>query len=245
MAKKPRKTSTVYEINDVLHATMKIIEDRGGYVSQKAAAITGEVPTSQFVLQLLRNGSTGSYHDVKHDAIIEDIKSHFSIENGPDDFLNTIYQLMCTGMVSERMIGFIVALPSMYDSMKGRTTRLMNLAEKYSNSNYMGEIGKPDTFTVKLVGWCEFKKTNAVSGEQEKHYLYRVTDRIGNCGLIFSVYPPKDTPGVSETAAFKLWDCFEMKATPKKQEPNKDTGIKETVFGNTTVTEMIGQGTEE
>jgi hypothetical protein len=245
--RKPRKTSTVYNIDDVLHATMKIIEDRpGGYISQKAAGITGEVPTSQFVLQLLRTGSVGSYHNVKYDARIEEIKFHFSNPPGDnDEFLNTVYQLFCTGMVSENKIGYIAALPTMYESMKGRTTKLMKIAEKYSTSNYMGEIGKPDSFAVKLVDITDFKQTNIISGEQEKHYLYRVTDRIGNCGLIFSVFPPRETPGTSETAAFKLWDCFEFKGTPKKQEPNKDTGIKETVFGNVTVTEMIGQGTEE
>src|ERR1035437_6589554 len=232
--KKPRKTSTVYAIEDVLHAAMKSIEDRPGFVSQATAKITGEVPTSQFVLQILRNSKHDDFFQEKNRKRISEIKFHFSnTPNGPDEFLHTVYELFCTGMVSENKIGFIAALPTMYDSLKTRTTKLMKIAEKYSNSNYIGEIGKPQSFTVKLVDIFDYKKKNEVSGEDEKFYIYRVTDRIGNCGLIFSIYPPRDTPGVSRTSAFKLWDCFEMKATPKKQEPNKETGIKETVFGNT------------
>jgi len=239
--KKLRKPITVFNIIDVLCVTLQTIEDRGKYVSQKTSDSTGEVSTTKFVVNHLKTSDLdlkelySKYLDKTNE-----IRKHFSsppIEQ--DKFLETIYNLFSIGMVSEKMIGYIVALPSMYETMYQRTAKLLKIADKYAASSYMGEIGKQDIFTVKLLEVLEFSKK-----EQEVFFLYRVSDILGNLGFFFSKIPPVNYPG-DLTLPIKLWDCFEMRATPCKIEPNKETGIKETQFSKIEIIEIIGKGTEE
>jgi hypothetical protein len=63
--------------------------------------------------------------------------------------------------------------------------------------------------------------------------------------LFFSKNPPSNINSNIECLPIKIWDCFEMSATPKKMEPNKETGVKETQFNRVKITEFIGPGTEE
>jgi hypothetical protein len=155
-----------------------------------------------------------------------------------------VHRLLATGMVSNRMIGFIVALPWMYSNLYNRTSKLMKIAEKYAQSNYIGTIGLRETFLMKVLDVSKFKKTKTDTTEEE-YYIYRLSDRLGNFGFFFSKYPPSDVISNTECLPIKIWDCFEMKATPKKMGPNKETGIKETQFADVIVTEFIGPGSEE
>jgi len=149
-------------------------------------------------------------------------------------------------MVSKKMIGFIVALPQMYHTILLRVEKLIKIADKYQSNSYMGTIGDREDFTVKLVSVKKCSKVSELSGNMEIFYLYHVVDRLGNIGFFFHKQPPADKePQGIDFLIIKLWDCFEMRATPKKQEPNKETGIKETQFSRIEITELIGPGTEE
>jgi hypothetical protein len=250
--KKLRKTTSVYNIPDVLTVTLKVIEERKEYISQKTASTTNEIPTSKFVLQHLPiflelpNAEKNALNEKYHQKVKE-IQDYFSLQprDPNDSFLATIHDLMGTGMSSERMLGFIVALPWMYETHYTRTSKLMKLAEKYSSSNYMGTIGDRETFIVKLIDVSNFKKIDEKTGEIVTLYVYRISDQIGNIGLFFSKHPPSDTISSVETLNIQLWDCFEFSGTPKKNEPNIVTGIKETQFTSVKITEFIGRGSEE
>jgi hypothetical protein len=144
------------------------------------------------------------------------------------------------------MIAFIVALPWMYENLHDRVSKLMQIAEKYANSNYIGEIGVRDNFIMKCLDVQEYKRKDETTGEDNIFYIYRIVDRIGNYGFFFSEYPPaKNMTSSLEHLIIDVWDCFEMRANPKKMEPNRETGIKETQFNRVTITEFIGPGTEE
>jgi hypothetical protein len=248
--KKPRKTSSVYKLTDILHATIKVIGDRGEYVSKKASDASDKLgpPTTQFVLQILNDP------DLLKTAIlttskenVAEIVSYFSLPpRTTDEFSQTVYSLFGTGMVTERMVGYIVALPWMYKNLSCRASKLIKIADKYSSSNYMGQLGVRDSFFVKLVEVIQITKPNE-EGMPETFFIYKVADQIGNFGLFFSKQPPADSDfkTVVEHLPIKVWDCFEMRATPKKMEPNKETGIKETQFSRIRIVDVIGQGTEE
>jgi hypothetical protein len=224
------------------------MEDRGVYISNKAASATGEAPTSSFVLTSLKlNPEIPSAWKTKFADKVMEITAHFSqpSRNMDDEFARKVYDLMAARSVSDRMIAFIVALPSMYEHLHDRTSSLLKIAEKYSTSNYIGEIGVRDTIMVKLLDVHEFHKADD-SGVDQLLYIYRISDRIGNIGLFFSKNPPADnTTSTITKLPIKVWDCFEMKATPKKQMPNRETGVKETQFTRVRILEMIGTGTEE
>jgi hypothetical protein len=123
----------------------------------------------------------------------------------------------------------------MYDRTLGRANQLINIAQKYSQSSYMGTIGVRDLFIVKVVDIAEMNKVSDKTGERETFFLYRVVDQLGNLGVFFK----------NQKIDMDLWDCFEMRATPKNQNPNQKTGIKETQFGQVQITEYIGPGTQE
>ena len=230
-------TKTFFEILEVLEATLKVMEDRGEYISQKSSKNNGETPTSHFVIQYLKNGLDKTVEMAKFSEKAEEMRAYFSVvpKDPNDGFLKKVYELMQIRTVSEKMIGFIVALPNMYEHTLGRANKLMNIAQKYSQSSYIGTIGIRDIFIVKVVDIVEMTKISNTTGEKETFFLYRVSDRLGNMGLFFK----------NEKSDMELWDCFEMRATPKKQEPNTKTGIKETQFIQVQITEYIGRGTEE
>jgi hypothetical protein len=236
-----RKPSTVFNVYDVLVATLKVMEDRGTYVSKKASEVTGETPTSQFVIAYLKGNPTiPEDNRTKYFNQAEEIANHFrQPPSGFDDFLEKVYTILVSGAVTDKMIGFVTALPWMYQNLTNRTSKLMKIAQKYASSNYMGELGTRDSFFVKLLDVNEFTK-KTTGQPDEKVYIYRIADQGGNYGIFFSSHPPE-----SEMLPVKVWDCFEMKATPKKQQPNRETGIKETQFSHVKVMEVLGQGSEE
>jgi hypothetical protein len=250
--RKLRKPTTVFDIHDVLYATLKVMDDRNGYVSKKTADVSGECPTSQFVLSFLKEvsiSSSGFPDEIKQKYFnkVSEIITHFSQPPADmnDEFLRKVYEFFITRSVSDRMIGFIVALPSMYEHLHQRTSSLMKIAEKYSTSNYMGEIGVRDVFFVKLLDVQEFHKEDD-NGVDQLLYIYRVSDKIGNIGFFFSKNPPVDNEtSTVEKLPIKKFHCFEIKATVKKQMPNRDTGIKETQFTRVRIVEVVGEGTEE
>lgn len=246
---KLRRTVTVYDIIDVILVTMKVMDDRSGYVSKNNATATGEVPTATFVINHLKN----------HDKVSEEIKMDYGVlakevydyfkmppRDPSDAFLSQVYSLMVTSKVSEKSIAFIVALPWLYENIHNRTIKLLKIAEKYTSSNYMGELGVRGTFIVKLLDVSEFKKQDPAGGQESHFWIYRIADPVGNFGIFFSKFPPFDgSLNLLDCLPIKLWDCFEMLATPKKMQPNRETGIKETQFSNVELTEIIGEGTEE
>ena len=250
---KLRRPSTVFDIKDVLYATLKVMEDRGGYVSNKSSERTGEAPTSQFVLSYLKEISLSGIGfpegiKEKFSQKVTDISIHFSQppEDTNNEFDRKVYELLSVRSVSDRMIAYIVALPSMYENIHNRTSNLLKIAEKYSTSNYIGEIGVSGEFTVKLLDVHDFHKLDD-NGVNQILYIYRISDRNGNIGFFFSKDPPADNTESTtiEKLPIKVWDCFQFEAIPKKQSPNRETGIKETQFTKVKIIEVIGQGTEE
>jgi hypothetical protein len=86
-------TKTFFEILEVLEATLKVMEDRGEYISQKSSKNNGETPTSHFVIQYLKNGLDKTVEMAKFSEKAEEMQAYFSVvpKDPNDDFLKKVY----------------------------------------------------------------------------------------------------------------------------------------------------------
>jgi hypothetical protein len=239
-----RRPSSTFNVNTVLHATIKVIEDQGGkFVSAQKSRETGDLPTSHFVIQKLQSvKNADDLIDPKNQEEVQAIIKHYKESPAVDDFATKVKEILTVGVVSERMIAFIVALPHMYSQKKDRIVKLAKIADKYTSSTYIGEIGQREEFFVKLVETQEFVKTDPNTGVTQNLRIYKVADQLGNYGYFFakagSLADAEGKPIVD------LYDCFLMKATPKNHAVGR-TGIKETQFSRVRIVQNIGKGSEE
>jgi hypothetical protein len=240
-----RRTSAVYNVKVVLHATLVVMEEHGGeFISGKRATSTGELPTSHFVVKKLQSVPHESLINAANDGFVQEILSHFKSVISPpepDDFLTKVKEILSIGSVSERMIGFIVALPHTYNQHKNRVGNLSRIADKYAQSNYIGEVGNREEFFVKLIDTNNIQKKDN-NGSVQDLTIYRVTDQLGNYGYFFSKLG--SLSNLDGTPIIKKFDCFLMKATPKKHGVGNN-GIKETQFSRVRIIENVGKGSEE
>lgn len=246
-----KKAPVVYNVRDVLFITLKVIRETGEFVSaKKAEASAGQkTPTSAFVLQQMKSQNMAhikTMAPMEDCTLVDEILNHFSqeVEANHDKFLRAVLPLVRLGTVTDRMIGFIVALPATYDAKFGRAQKLIQFAQRYAASKYIGEVGTCAEFVVKVIEIFDFMKA------EEKIYGYRVSDQDGNIGIFFSKEPPENNVGFATTAprpglGLRLFDCFIMKATPKGFGVNKNSGVKETQFSRVRVVENIGPGSAE
>lgn len=235
-----RRPTAVFDIDSVLHATLAVMKERSGeFVSQKKSQETGAMPTSKFVLQKLRSDPASDRFNLpEFDEEVRLIKSHFIADPNiaHDEFITKVKEILATGVVTERMIGFVVALPHLYHQKVNRASALTKIADKYSQSSYIGEIGTREEFFVKLVATHQFEK------EGQNLTLYKVADQLGNFGFFFAKTGTlNDEEG---KPIVDLYDCFLMKATPKKHEIGK-TGVRETQFSRVRIIENVGKGSNE
>lgn len=235
-----RRPTAVFDIDSVLHATLAVMKERGGeFISAKKAAETGGTPTSKWVLQKLRSDPANSKFSLpEFEEEVRAIRDHFWMDPNPssDYFISRVKEILGTGVVTETMIGFIVALPHLYTQKVKRTSELSKIADKYSQSSYIGEIGTRDEFFVKLVSVHNFEK------EGQQLTLFKVADQLGNFGFFFAKAGTlNDADG---KPIIDIFDCFLMKATPKKHEIGK-TGVRETQFSRVRIIENVGKGSNE
>lgn len=240
-----RRTTAVYNVKVVLHATLVVMEEHGGqFISGKKAEQTGELPTSHFVVKKLQTAPHESLINMANDALVQEVITHFKSVATPasgDDFLTKVKEILSIGSVSERMVGFVVALPHMYTQRKERVGNLSRIADKYAQSNFIGEVGNREEFFVKLIDTTDIQKKDD-SGAVQNLTIYRVTDQLGNYGYFFSKLG--SLANLDGTPIIKHFDCFLMKATPKKHGVG-NSGIKETQFSRVRIIQNIGKGSEE
>lgn len=232
-----RRPTSVFDVDSVLHATLLVLKETGKFVSNKTSLDTGETPTSKFVIQKLKSIMNTKFIVPEFEEKVKQIKEHFlSLPAHGDDFMNQVKEILLTGSVTEKRVSIVVYLPYMFEKKENRINELSKIAEKYSNSNYIGEIGTREEFFVKLISIYNFEK------DGEKLVLYKVVDKQGNYGFFFSKDGSlKDQDG---KPIIDLYDCFVMKATPKKHEIGK-SGIKETQFSRVRIIQNVGKGSKE
>lgn len=240
-----RRPASVYNVATVLHATLVAMDEHGGkFVSSKQAGSSGALPTSHFVLEKLRTTEHSQLINLNKADYVVDVMYHFKNlpDNPTDDFNTRVKEILNTGVVSERMVGFIVALPHLYDTKRSRTTKLSKFAERYSSSKYIGELGQREEFIVKVLDKQIIHKKND-DGTTQDLELYKVGDQLGNFGFFFAkVGTLVDLDGAP---MLDKYDCIVMKATPKKHQVSRDSGIRETQFSRVRVAQHIGKGSEE
>jgi hypothetical protein len=236
-----RRPTAVFDIDSVLHATLQVMEDRGGeFISGKKAQETGQTSTAKFVIQKIQNNPDGTKIFIpKWAEKAEEIKNHFrlTVNTEGDEFISRVKEILATGIVTERMIGFIVALPSLYERKVSRVTELTKVADKYATSNYIGEIGTREEFFVKLLS-----VKSGIIKDGVDITVYKVADQLGNYGYFFAKTGTlNDEDGLP---IVKPFDCFLMKATPKKHEIGK-SGVRETQFSRVRILQNVGEGSSE
>lgn len=226
----PSRHPSIFPVYDVIHVTLQVQKEKGKFVSAKEAKETKTFPTSHYVLEFFRLGKPVE-HDLLKSDYIEQVVLYFKElkTETADNFILTVQSLLAAGMVSERMIGFIVALPNTYDNRSSRARKLLNISTLYASSGYMGTESKRDEFVLKLISVEDAPKL----GVGVK--VFRVEDPDRNLGYIFG------QKLLADGAPVTINDCFLCNATVKSHSVDKITGVKQTFFNRVKITDNIGK----
>jgi len=113
------------------------------------------------------------------------------------------------------MIAREIQKKKMFDTYEASLSPLgkKEALKEWPNSEYIGTIGKRDTFFIKIKEIRETQYGN----------IYIVSTRAG-CRATFFGNPMHGVDGADK----QIGDCFTVKATPKKHDINTFDGIKET-----------------
>jgi hypothetical protein len=221
---------SIFPVNEVLQVTLFVMKEQGKFVSAKEAKETNTLPTSHYVLKFFKSG-VEMVHEIMKVEYIDQVVTYFSNlrPETSDNFILTVQSILRSGMVSERMIGFIVALPHTFDTRSTRARKLMNISTVYASSHYMGQESSRDEFLLKLVSIEDAPKL----GPGTK--IFRVEDQEKNLGYMFGKQL------LIDGAPLTINDCFLCNATVKSHEVDKISGIKQTFFNRVKVTANIGK----
>lgn len=217
-----------HALRTVIAHAWQALHQRGGYLSPTKSP---KENTQTLVLEALKRNDTIdiTYWELTDESIdffrnlkkSPEYKSITTRMDGPE--FQTCIDAVQDDEITTLTFPYAVLIPHLYSKLKPKLSKAPKLnpsstvAKIIEPGEFMGTLNKAERFFVKLV----------FVGKEEptKGTLFKIVDRVGNIG--FFIDRAEKFKG-----KFHLTDCFAIHATPARQEPDKESGEKHTIFRN-------------
>ena len=217
-------------VNVIAHA-IKIIEEDGGFIGNAKSGYAGDAngirSTKDKVLSIFRQDNVPKV-DGNYIKQAMEVQEHFKSLHMKNDapkhseFLKSLNRIAQSEHVTEKDMGYVVAMPPSYQSIKDKKEFEM----RHSNSDYVGTVGERQNFFLKLL---EKKFISAAECE-----LWTWTDKRNN------IVKTWVTVLKAEEWRVEVGDCVDLDAFVRKHEANKFNNIRETYINRLKIIDNVG-----